>query len=115
MTGITKQHAGINNMGTLEILSEINPIRCKSFGHSVDDMSVTFWATALAGEVGELCNFIKKKERGDAIDINDIGKEAADVVIYLDLLCTLLNINLCDFIKLKFNEVSDRVNSDVKF
>jgi NTP pyrophosphatase (non-canonical NTP hydrolase) len=54
--------------------------------------------------------------RGDEIPgLHDaIGKEAADVVIYIDLLCTHLNINLEAAIVQKFNEVSDRVNSPLK-
>jgi NTP pyrophosphatase (non-canonical NTP hydrolase) len=101
------------------ILGELrrkNPERCKAFGHSVNDMPVTFWATALAGETGELCNLIKKVERGDFIlDANGlIGREAADIIIYLDLLCYRLNIDLQAAIIQKFNEVSDRVKSPVK-
>lgn len=102
-------------MGVLEHLREFNSERCKAFGHTVDDMSVLFWSTALAGEVGELCNFIKKEVRGDEISHSDLANEAADIVIYLDLLCKKLNIDLCEAIRYKFNEVSDRVNSPIKF
>jgi NTP pyrophosphatase (non-canonical NTP hydrolase) len=101
---------------TLAELRRLNPERCKAFGHSVQEMHVTFWATAVAGETGELCNLVKKMVRGDKIPgISEaIGKEAADVVIYIDLLCTHLNINLEAAIVQKFNEVSDRVNSPLK-
>jgi len=102
-------------MNTLERLKLLNPERCKAFGHTIESMPVTFWSTALAGEVGELCNFIKKRERGDGDFKNAIAKEAADVVIYLDLLCTKLGIDLCVSIRQKFNEVSDEVNSKIKF
>lgn len=102
-------------MNTLETLRILNPKRCKAFGHSVFEKPITFWSTAVAGEVGELCNFIKKQERGDVVDDIDIAKEAADIVIYLDLLCTHKNIDLCKAVRQKFNEVSDRVNSDIKF
>ena len=103
-------------MGTLELLKILNPVRCLAFGHSVKSMPQTFWATAVAGETGELCNAIKKQERGDPGDWDkEIAKEAADIVIYLDLLCTLKGIDLCEAIKSKFDEVSDRVGSSVKF
>lgn len=104
------------SVNILEKLRVLNPERCKAFGHSVDAMPLTFWATAVAGESGELCNIIKKIERGDKIANarDEIGKEAADVVIYLDLLCTKIGIRLEDYIKLKFNEVSDRVKSPIK-
>lgn len=106
-------------MNTLEKLKHLNPERCKAFGHTVTEMPVTFWATALAGETGELCNIVKKKERGDSIPDGAykemVAKEAADIVIYLDLLCTHEGIDLARAIREKFNEVSDRVNSPVKF
>ncbi len=45
-----------------------------------------FQGLALAGEVGELCNLIKKVERGSMTfeEARDaMGEEAADVLIYL--------------------------------
>jgi NTP pyrophosphatase (non-canonical NTP hydrolase) len=103
---------------TLYRLKMLNPERCKAFGHSVDQMPLTFWATAVAGETGELCNLIKKMERGDKYPFtywqNEVGKEAADIVIYLDLLCTKIGIDLEKQIISKFNEVSDRVKSPIK-
>ena len=102
-------------MGTLELLAVLNPVRCQAFGHSVESMHVTFWTTAIAGETGELCNWVKKMVRGDKIDKKDIEKECADIVIYLDLFCKHQGINLCEVIKAKFNEVSDQIGSGVKF
>lgn len=101
---------------TLQRLRIANPQRCVAFGHTVDDMPLLFWSTAVAGETGELCNLIKKHKRGDNIPgIHEkIGDEAADIVIYLDLLCTKLGLNLEEFIVKKFNEVSDRVKSPIK-
>jgi NTP pyrophosphatase (non-canonical NTP hydrolase) len=96
-------------------LRRVNPERCKAFGHTVHDLPITFWATALAGETGELCNLIKKQERGDEGPFTEaIAKEAADIVIYLDLLCYRSDINLQAAIVRKFNEVSDRVKSPIK-
>jgi NTP pyrophosphatase (non-canonical NTP hydrolase) len=43
---------------------------------------------------------------------DDIAKESADIVIYLDLLCTREGIDLGVEIVKKFNEVSKRVNCD---
>lgn len=97
-------------------LRRLNPERCKAFGHTVESVPITFWTTAVAGETGELCNLIKKIERGDNIENakTKIANEAADVIIYLDLLCCSLNIDLQVAIASKFNEVSDRVNSPIK-
>jgi NTP pyrophosphatase (non-canonical NTP hydrolase) len=72
------------------------------------------WSNAIAGETGEMCNLIKKIRRGDDIDPKEVGKELADIVIYADILASLLNLDLSNCIVEKFNEVSDRVGSDVK-
>jgi NTP pyrophosphatase (non-canonical NTP hydrolase) len=78
------------------------------------DWTLADWSNAIAGETGEMCNLIKKIRRGDAIDVKEVGKELADIVIYADILASLLELNLGECVKEKFNEVSDRVGSDVK-
>lgn len=95
-------------------LSFVNSKRCEASFHPIDQWSPTDWACALAGETGEACNLIKKLHRGEDINIEEIGKELADVVIYADLLATRLGLNLGDCVKEKFNEVSDRVGSNIK-
>lgn len=102
-------------MNTLETLKVINKQRCESVYHSIEGWSPTDWACAVAGEVGEMCNFIKKMRRGDNVSVSDVAKEAADVVIYLDLLAQRLGFDLSEAIRAKFDEVSDRVKSDIKF
>lgn len=103
------------SIGVLPQLQYANALRCeKSFGHSINEWSPTDWATAVAGETGELCNLIKKKRRGDHVETEAIANEAADVVIYLDILCQRLGINLGNAIVNKFNEVSEKRGSNVK-
>jgi NTP pyrophosphatase (non-canonical NTP hydrolase) len=48
-----------------------------------------YMALALAGEVGELCNLIKKEWRGDpkGLDSKAILDEASDIFIYWTLFC----------------------------
>ena len=51
-----------------------------------DNQPLTYWTTALAGEVGELCNMIKKMQRverggvdgGSSYTAKDINKEMHD-------------------------------------
>lgn len=98
------------------VLSELkiaNPERCKIFGHTVEQMTVLFWDCAVGGETGELLNLIKKRERGDVVDTVDIAYEIADIVIYLDLLCTKMGIDLQKAIVQKFNEVSVKRGSPI--
>lgn len=121
-------------MDVLNELKKVNEKRSlEGFGMKLSDWSLSQWSNAVAGETGELCNIVKKVERGDyhkrpenqsdnpefknayaaAQYREDIGKEAADIVIYLDLLCTREGIDLGAEIVKKFNEVSERVKCNV--
>lgn len=80
------------------------------------DWSPAQWLQAAVGELGEYANIRKKFERGD-IDKKEFfglaAKELADVVTYVDILAFQLNIDLGDAVKEKFNEVSERVGSNI--
>jgi len=104
------------------------------FAHSEPDGSdwlLSQWSNAVCGEIGEVsqvllqiiasqgmaANLIKKIERGDFIleeKRDELGKELADVAIYLDILAFRVGIDLGSAIAYKFNEVSDRVGCDIK-
>lgn len=68
---------------------------------------------ALAGEVGELCNLIKKLKRGENVPKEELAKEIADVQIYLDLLAARLGVELDNATIEKFNQVSVKRGSTV--
>lgn len=99
-------------------LRKINVERCEEVFHKLEDWSPTDWATAVAGEVGEACNLIKKLRRLDGADkaqdtlsrrmmlIERIAEELADVAIYLDLLAARFEIDLGAAVREKFNLVS---------
>lgn len=80
------------------------------------DWSISDWTEAVLGELGEFANFHKKFRRGD-IDkkefLKQARKELADVQIYLDILAYQMRIDLGKATKDKFNEVSERVGSDI--
>lgn len=95
-------------------LREANVTRCEKHFHKLNSWSNTDWACALAGEVGELCNFIKKMRRGQAVPIEKLAKEIGDIQCYLDLLAARLGIDLAKATIDKFNEVSRRKNSKIK-
>lgn len=92
-------------------LAEQNRLRCEEEYHPLKEWSPNDWLGAVAGEVGELAGELKKLRRGDVVGREVIAKEAADVVIYLDLLCQRCGIDLGSAVAQKFNEVSDRVGS----
>jgi len=96
---------------TFNDLRETNVARCLDVFHPLDSWSNSDWATAVAGETGEMCNLIKKRRRGESIADKDIADELADIVIYVDLLAAKLGIDLADAVASKFNRVSDERSS----
>lgn len=81
------------------------------------DWKLSAWCNAVTGELGELANLIKKIERGDMTldDARpDVANELADVVTYLDILAFRCGVDLGRATMSKFNEVSQRVGSDVR-
>ena len=50
---------------TFRAFRETNVARCVETWHELGVWSLTDWATALAGEVGEACNVIKKLRRSE--------------------------------------------------
>lgn len=87
------------------------------------NVPITYWTTALAGEMGELCNMIKKMERvsnggidaGSSYLAKDITpdmlkEEIGGIAIYLDLLASLLGVSLEEAIIETFNSKSIKYN-----
>lgn len=99
---------------TFKELREANVNRCHAVFHPLNSWSPTDWACAVAGEVGEACNLIKKARRGEPIERVAIAMELADAVIYLDLLAERLNIDLGAAVAEKFNTVSIRRRSSFR-
>ena len=97
-------------------------LRQKIFDRSIEAYAnitgrkdLSYYGNALAGEVGEACNLIKKMERGDPIPASELGKELADIVVYADIIAAKNGLSLGQCVRNKFNEVSDRIGSNVKF
>lgn len=73
----------------------------------------------MAGEVGEVCNVIKKMNRerdgmpGSRSTVEDLERELADALTYLDLLAQAAGIDLSGATRRKFNEVSLKLGSDI--
>lgn len=86
-----------------------------------DDIGVLFKAVEFVGEVGELCNNIKKLEReslglsGSRISRSDLEDEFGDVMITLSLLADCLDVDLEEVTKRKFNKTSDKMGFVTRF
>jgi len=107
------QSAAPRPAGVLERLQMKNRQRAEYLG-KIEDWSPSEWATAVSGEVGELCNEITHQLRGDTVPKENFENEAADIVIYLDLLCQRMDIDLPNAIIKKFNKTSDKKSIDIK-
>lgn len=72
-----------------------------------------YWGCALAGEVGELCNTLKKEFRGwGKIPKGQIAEELADIVIYCLIIANIIDVDLETEIQQK--QESNRRRWDVK-
>lgn len=74
------------------------------------------WLQAVVGELGEYANLRKKVERGD-MTIDEarplLADELADVVIYLDILASQLDVNLGEAVMSKWNRTSGKVDAPI--
>jgi NTP pyrophosphatase (non-canonical NTP hydrolase) len=102
---------------TFDAFRAANATRCLRWHPEGIEWSASDWMTAIVGELGELARLIKMRNRerdglpGNKFSPTDeqIGKEAADVLTYLDLFCAMHGIDLGRAAAMKFNEVSQRV------
>lgn len=104
----------LNGGFTFDQLLQANRERQKDW--SSEKWTLAEWMTALAGEVGEAANIIKKIFRGDTtIDEarEELGRELADIQTYLSIISDKAGIDLPTATINKFNEVSKRVGSGV--
>lgn len=102
----------------LHDFSVMNATRADVWHKGAPEWSTSDWAVALAGEVGEACNIIKKMNRvrdglqgnkDTDVDLNcALALELADVFIYLDLLATHCEIDLESAVRTKFNATSEK-------
>ncbi len=109
---------------TFEELRKVNVQRAIRWHgpEGLKEWSVSDWACAVAGEVGEMCNAVKKfnrlkmgiKSANNPIDIDtsiaQIAQEIGDAAIYLDLISQRLGLKLEQCIQDTFNRVSLREN-----
>lgn len=73
-----------------------------NFGQS----HASYWGCAIAGEVGEACNLIKKFER-DNLDIKELlAEELADIFIYSELIARYFKIDFENAILNKIYKVN---------
>ena len=109
----------------MNFLRQTNVARAREDFKTYDNAGVLYFTTAAAGELGELCNLIKKLERakvggpdiGHTSKLKDITPEKLEdefggLLIYIDLLASFFNVDLDAAIIKTFNRVSAEIGSD---
>jgi hypothetical protein len=100
---------------TFQHLHEANKDRFQSiFGCRLHEISLERWALHVCSEAGDLAKLVNRRARGDMVSDLEILREAADVVIKVDLLVSRLGYELSNAVSEQFDNVSDRVNTVVK-
>lgn len=98
----------------LDKLRIANDSRQVQWENAQEKLSLSYLGNAIAGEVGEACNVIKKLEReqlglrGSKASVSDLADELADVIIYIDILASRCDIDLGEAIRSKFNKTSEK-------
>jgi NTP pyrophosphatase (non-canonical NTP hydrolase) len=87
---------------------------------TTEPFGMLYHSNALAGEVGEACNVVKKLERqrrgarGSNSTIQALADELADVIIYADLLARSAGIDLGQAVRFKFDATSEKYGLSTK-
>ena len=99
-------------MGSLSDLQQaLEDESDEMFGDRWRKGSRLYWATALAGEVGELCNLVKKEAR-DGTDLTPrIGEEIADIVISSFLTASAVGLSIEEVVARKRELIRAREGS----
>lgn len=99
---------------TISRLQITNFVRCAEVFYEPDSKPVSYYAMALAGEVGELCNKLRELDDGWNIPHSKIEEEFGDILPYLVLLASRARVNLEEVTIRQFNEVSVKQKSTLR-
>lgn len=79
-----------------------------------ENAKITYPCLGLAGEVGEICEKVKKHIRdGRVLDKEDLTKELGDVLWYLSALAGDLGIDLENVAKTNYEKLKSRMERNV--
>jgi NTP pyrophosphatase (non-canonical NTP hydrolase) len=122
MTMADERDEEIKRLRALADFSKRNLRRCEAptgFNHSLHSWTLSDWFTALAGEVGEAGNVIKKLNRiRDGVrgcDLTceqlraNLADELGDVAIYLDLIAQAAGFDLEEIREAKWRKTSQKI------
>ena len=79
-----------------------------------ENAKIFYPCLGLAGEIGEVCEKVKKNIRdGRVLDKEELKKEIGDVLWYMSALCSDLEINLEDVAVTNYNKLKSRMERNV--
>lgn len=79
-----------------------------------ENAKIYYPCLGLAGEVGEVCEKVKKHIRdGRELDVEDLKKELGDILWYLSALSSDLGIELDDVAVTNYNKLKSRMERNV--
>lgn len=82
---------------------------CKTTAKYPENMKLLYPLLGINGEVGEVCEKIKKHYRdGKPLDKDDLTKEIGDVCWYISAICSDLDISLQDVIETNVAKLTSR-------
>jgi NTP pyrophosphatase (non-canonical NTP hydrolase) len=112
-----------SNSLTLNDLRQANQARQSYWGGS-ENWTLADWSNALAGEVGEACNVVKKLRRPELGTVGNkhdqeayrqqLASEIGDVLIYLDLLANAAGYRLEHCVMKAFNDKSEELDMPIR-
>lgn len=124
MSTIERHHTQPPEPLTFDAVRAANVSRGKAWHGDTRPWGLVDWGNALAGEVGEACNLIKKLQRiADGISnpnevinelspdamLEELADELADVALQLDLLAACARVDLGAAVRRKFNRKSEKL------
>ena len=85
---------------------------------AIYDNPIIYPSLELAGEVGEVCNQVKKIYRDDKGIVSptrktDLERELGDVLWYIAEICTVLNLELKEIASINLDKLADRAKRGV--
>ncbi|MEC4818955.1 MAG: nucleoside triphosphate pyrophosphohydrolase family protein [Scytonema sp. PMC 1069.18] len=81
-----------------------------AYGISDPDKDLAVCIIGLAGEVGEVCELVKKDIRDNSIDLNCLKKELGDVLAYVSQVARCYGLKLEDIAQTNVEKLESRMN-----
>ncbi len=100
---------------SIQEFSNANKLRCEKAYYPLTNKDRTVWCLNAAASMGKLCKATQNANNEEQPAKEQIYDAIADVVTYLDLYCSRMGGSLEIVLQKRFNAISDKKDSDIKF